>query len=348
MDRRTGVSLVIAALAALAPALASAQVVDLSCIGVQVTSMRAKLQDLSAGTASSYRQVVAEVEQLAKAAAEEVQPVEKRWSDAVEIEARRIRSANPGASDVTVGRIFAQRLRESAELDNKFAAVLVAQLKAHKAEEQIIVKSRQIPGRDNEQKVAELSRRYAEESGAGPYVERIQRSRTLQHLVGTLAAAEAAARSSHDIPAAPLARLGFDQEPGEGRLVAATTTASRLVAEADARRTGAHLIVGHLSHMLGGAEERAALMRNRQSETARVTSNQIAIALNELHMTGVAMQTLSSGVRLDRIQVPAPAQSSPAPGVHPWQDSLAQKVTETVETVYEVVYGTPGNGRATK
>jgi hypothetical protein len=323
MKTRTPWQCLAAAIAAISSTPTVAQV-DMSCIGVQVMSVHMRVHRLGHASAA-YAPLIEKVEELQRSAANTVNEAE----EALMPVRQRIKNANPRASDAEIHSLLLKEVRQSAEVDNNFAKMLVAQVKAHKVEEQIIVEGRQIPDRENARQVSHISRLHAEQSGLSrQLVENIERSQTLQHLVGTLAAAKAAVNAP-EIPSAPLARMGFDTTPGEARLVAVTQAASTLVAQADAKRQGGELIVDHLTRLHGTTADRVALMRDRSKESTRVTNVQIATALIEMQKADDALKRIG-GIKLD-----PPAQPSG------WVHALTEKVSETVGTVYEYVYGTP-------
>lgn len=321
-------------------AQAQAQV-DLSCIGVQAMSAAHRASQLGAN-AAAYAPVLERIRNLQDRAIGEVTEVEKRWKDALNAELATIRAADPGLSDESLQARLNQRIRQSADLDNKLADLLVAQLKAHRAEVEIILEGRKIPSPDNARQVADLARRHAEARGMPrELIAKIQNDVPLQQLVGILASATAAEKSSRDIPAGPLAfmapalgRLGYDTSGVTGNVVVveATQAAARLVAAADSQRTGQELIVDHLRRLHGSVEDRRAAIDNPKSEAAKVTSRQIGGALVEFQKSNATLRR-SSDLKINVKPPDKPDQHKA------WMETVASTVKKEVQIITEYVYG---------
>jgi hypothetical protein len=319
-------------------AIALAQI-DNSCVGVQVMSIAAKVRGLGAD-GSQYGDVIKRVEGWQAESQKSVNDAEERWKAAQKQEGQRLVSQNPGASRQELERLWARTVRESAELDNARAALLVAQLNAHKVEEKIIKESQKVPAQDTPERVAQLSREALKSMPVPADIAAgVETSQTFRHLVATLAAAKMGASSSSEIPAAPLARIGFDTAPPDAQIVRATESAAALISDADARAQRARLITGHIERMLGKPEERAALLADKSKETTQEIHREVAGALVELQRSRAVMEHLAR-VPIDQISVPSP-ETPGATRAEAWSKKLAAKVEQAVEDVTEVVYGLP-------
>jgi hypothetical protein len=316
-------SLLVIAMVLFATISSRAQV-PLDCIGVQRRATEIRVGSLPSVEQGRYAPVLNEIRALHDNAASEARRADVAWDEL----RTRLRAANRGLSDAAANAQLLSLIRQSALHDGRYADVLRAIYKAHITEGQVIDRTRTIHTPDDARQVDQLVQRFTSRHANIRGAARLaQESQSFRHLASILEANRTAMASSEAIPAPALTKPGFDTAPEELRIAAAVQGASNLLGKVDTAGQVSNLIRSHLESRLGDRDQRAGMMRDAQSRTAREAASQIARAQNWGLQRGYVVRELS--------KVESDIERLPPPTSRPAQEGFIGRVAEKVEKKVE-------------
>jgi hypothetical protein len=301
--------------------LASARAGDLSCIGVQGSSVEERVDALPSDQRAEFAPVLAKMKVYADQADSENKPAE----DTQMADYNAIKTANPQATEQQVGELYAAYIRQSADGDNHYAAMLEAQYRVHLVEGQMIAAASQVPNPADDDVLKRTTDTYVSSHGADAY-RNLRTSPTFEHLVAVVAASQEAQNSGRALPATAVARIGFDTASPDA-LAAATMTLSGDAVAAEALRQVGSLRVEHvLMEDAATTQFRAQLQqKGADSPTWRAINTEVAGGLQNLAVAAYAQQTIATALPKD------PPPTDPARQAQ-WKTKAAEAATQAAST----------------
>lgn len=289
--------------------------VDASCVAVQASAAEKRIQALGSAAKPVDQQTVHHIHEEAQQAISEIKTAEKGWAVVRDAALTRLQAVRPSATKEQIEKDLDNRilLRQSAELDNAYADLMLAQYRAHIHEMNEIKQLASIATPNS----GTLEKARAAQFVADRKVnaEAVMQSPTLLHLASTMEAARMAGTASQKIPAMalaarPVAGVGFDTAPEK---------LARLLVEVNAARTMGELTLYHERRLTGGGDStpRSAI-EDRTLASSREQGAEHAGGL--MHFV-VAQKVAKAIEKLDVTPVMQP---------HPSQ-SAVQAVTAAVE-----------------
>ena len=274
-------------LALLVSMAGAAFAVDLSCIGVQVASVEARLAAVPGADQQALAPVMAEIRSLAEDAQNKAQAAEGALVAVPEAQAYL--ASHPGQTQIQQIQGLLKVLRNGEPLDSALADHFEAQALIHDLEKRIATAGARLPSEADRRDFSRMTQEYASSRAADQFLAAaVQSDSAYGQLLSTLAVAEAATGGS-DIPAGALVGRRFDTAKGLPEVKAAQAATAVMVA-LDGERLGNALLRGHIEEALRFKDDngrldpqpRQAIMRG-QSRTAQKLAEQIGAELNHVN-----------------------------------------------------------------
>ncbi|HEY4941711.1 MAG TPA: hypothetical protein VII56_09785 [Rhizomicrobium sp.] len=292
---------------------------DMSCIGNQEQAAEWRQKQLPPEQQAQFEPVIDQLKQYAAASAVEMSAAEAPQQADVDA----LRDANPGANDETIGRLYQALLLQSAEADNHYAAMLLAQYHVHMFEAQMIAASSRIPSPADAKTIQDATDRYVAENGEG--LSRLAQSGTFSRLLGIVAASSEASSAGRDIPATALARVGFDV-PADDPVAAVAARLSDAAVIANSVGTAGTLRGDHLfADEIRNKDFRKAIMDHGGAASQEITRD-FGGALNNQLLRNYVQKKIAQTIP------PSPPPPDEA-GQKIWVDTVVQHATDAAASI---------------